>query len=117
MSYKKEFTQEELDFIGSLPNSWMDRGRKEGYRKAQINIATKMLDVGLPNDIIARLSELDISVVKEISKGFQQGLQEGRQKATVNFALKLLKEGFPLEKIARITALDLSKIEELSKRQ
>lgn len=30
MTEMKEFTQEELDFISKLPNSWRDRGLREG---------------------------------------------------------------------------------------
>src|SRR5690606_5530321 len=80
MSYTKEFTQEELDFIESLPNSWKERGWREGrqegiqegiekgIQKTTKKIALKLLKEGLSFDKIAQLTDLDINEIVELSK-------------------------------------------------
>nr|WP_144920624.1 Rpn family recombination-promoting nuclease/putative transposase [Paenibacillus bovis] len=92
MSYTKEFTQEELDFIESLPNSWKERGWREGRQEG-----------------------IQEGIQKGIQKGIEKGVQKGVQKTTKKIALKLLKEGLPFDKVAQLTDLNVNEVVELSK--
>ena len=57
----KQLDKNEAEQIFELPNSWRDKGRKEGKQEGIINqkVAIEMLNKGLSIELIAEVTKLD----------------------------------------------------------
>ncbi|KAB8136800.1 hypothetical protein F9U64_09870 [Gracilibacillus oryzae] len=69
MKDMEEFTPEELAFIRSLPNSWRDRGLKEGRKAGKADTTVRLIKkfVGpVPEDIKQRIYMQSIPVLENI---------------------------------------------------
>jgi predicted transposase YdaD len=60
----KQLNRKELDQILKLPNSWVEKGKKEGMRETALNL----LKEGLSIELIARATNLDSAEIEEIRK-------------------------------------------------
>lgn len=58
----KQLDQKEAEQIFELPNSWKEKGRKEG----KIETALEMLKEGLPVDLIAKITKFDQKEIHEL---------------------------------------------------
>ncbi|WP_066255433.1 Rpn family recombination-promoting nuclease/putative transposase [Neobacillus drentensis] len=64
----KQLNQDELKQILKLPNSWVEKGKKEGIKEGKRKIAINMLKEGLSIELIVRVTDLDYAEIEEISK-------------------------------------------------
>ncbi|WP_407272729.1 Rpn family recombination-promoting nuclease/putative transposase [Radiobacillus sp. PE A8.2] len=72
----KELGPQEAEPILKLPNSWRDKGlregreqgREEGNQEATRNIAIEMLKQGLSEDVISKVTKLDSNEIRQLKK-------------------------------------------------
>jgi predicted transposase YdaD len=55
----KQLDKNEAEQIFELPNSWRDKGRKEGMQEGIQKVAIEMLKKGLSIELIAEVTKLD----------------------------------------------------------
>ena len=60
--------QDESKQILKLPNSWVEKGKKEGELDGKREIAINMLKEGLSIELIVRVTNLDYLEIVELSK-------------------------------------------------
>lgn len=74
----QQLNRDESEQILKLPNSWREKGQKEGikvgqkegHKEAQRKIAYNMLKEGMPFELISKLTSLEFDEIEEISKQF-----------------------------------------------
>jgi predicted transposase YdaD len=64
----KQLNSDEKEQILKLPNSWVEKGKKEGIQEGLRKIALNMLKEGLSIELIARVTNLDYEEIEKISK-------------------------------------------------
>lgn len=64
----KQLDREESEQILKLPNSWVEKGKKEGELEGIRKVALNMLKEGSSIEFIVRVTNLDYSEIEEISK-------------------------------------------------
>jgi leucyl-tRNA synthetase len=126
----KKLPAEESEQVMNMLNNWIEKGKKEGEWKGKRKVASKLLEEGMPIELISALTELEDAEMEEIKllnknesaqvlklpnsyreKGEKEGEQESRKKVAHN----MLKEGISLELITKFMNLEYAEIEELSK--
>ena len=60
----KQLDQHEAEQIFELPNSWRDKGRKEGIQE----VALEMLKKGLSIELIAEVTKLDDKEILDLKR-------------------------------------------------
>jgi predicted transposase/invertase (TIGR01784 family) len=63
----KQLNSDEKEQILKLPNSWVEKGKKEGIQEGMRKIALNMLKEGLSIELIARVTNLDYKEIEKIS--------------------------------------------------
>ncbi|WP_318503095.1 hypothetical protein [Bacillus sp. T3] len=63
-----QLDKQESEQIFKLPNSWREKGIKEGSTQARSEIALEMLKEGISLNSIAKITKLDFRVIEELKK-------------------------------------------------
>ncbi|WP_240468760.1 transposase [Gracilibacillus sp. YIM 98692] len=104
MKEMHEFKPEELEFINQLPNSWRDKGLKEGREKG--------LKEGRKEGVKQGIKQ---GKEQGIEQGIKQGKKEGTQKTQEQIAKQMMREGLSLDMIERVTKVEMDKLESWKK--
>ena len=64
----KQSDQHEAEQIFELPNSWRDKGRKEGIQEGIRKVALEMLKKGLSIEFIAEVTKLDDKEILDLKR-------------------------------------------------
>ena len=64
----KQLDQHEAEQIFELPNSWRDKGRKEGIQEGIRKVALEMLKKGLSIEFIAEVTKLDDKEILDLKR-------------------------------------------------
>ena len=64
----KQLDQHEAEQIFELPNSWRDKGRKEGIQEGIRKVALEMLKKGLSIEFISEVTKLDDKEILDLKR-------------------------------------------------
>ena len=98
--------------------------RQEAVEENRIEIANNMIKKGIPIKLIAKITKLDLNLVKrlvriqevveKVREGIrQEAVEEAVEERNMKIADNMIKKGFPTDQIAEIIKLDLNAVEQL----
>ncbi|GGP16703.1 hypothetical protein GCM10011346_49780 [Oceanobacillus neutriphilus] len=67
MEQMENLPEEEKDMVMQLPNSYFERGKEEGIKKRNQEIALELIARKMPIDQIAEITELSKEDIKKLA--------------------------------------------------